>query len=288
MTNLNAPFAEIERDFLARQIPLDSPGFYDHPNFMEVERGNPSYLNNYARFVHDRQRTPAYDEHVRQTVPIVARVFYEHLKAKGRLGACVDISGILSRALEMEGIWNFVVKGSLTIEFPRKAKIMPKFFWSVDTGQFTAAHAWVAAPPYFIVDVTIRLQPYSAGEEEYLPEVICSFAETLTTGTLEDVVSPVIRAYLTSMGIPKTRQLSEVSPNTPKFMKVFPARLFKLGETAMKFVPVATTAPDAQFQDMRAMLFDGKTGYELYASDVKAALAEARHAQPGSQQDDAR
>ena len=120
MTNFNAPFAEIERDFLVRQIPLNSPGFYDHPSFMEVERGNPSYLNNYARFVHDRQRTPAYDEHVRQTVPIVARVFHEHLKANGRLGACVDISGVLSRALEMEGVWNFVVKGSLTIEFPRK------------------------------------------------------------------------------------------------------------------------------------------------------------------------
>jgi len=56
----------------------------------------------------------------------------------------------------------------------------------------------------------------------------------------------------------------------------------------MKFVPVATTAPDARFQDMRAMLFDGKTGYELYVSDVKAALTQARHAQPGSQPDAAR
>lgn len=285
MTNFNAPFAEIERDFLARRIPLDSPGFYDHPNFMEVERGNPSYLNNYARFVHDRQRTPAYDEHVRKTVPIVARVLHQHLKANGRLGACVDISGVLSRALEMEGIWNFVVKGSLTIEFPRKAKITPKFFWSVDTGQFTAAHAWVAAPPYYIVDVAIRLQPYSEGEEEYLPEIICSCAETLTTGTLEDVVSPEVRAYLTTMGIPKTRQLSEANPNTPNFMKVFPARLFKFGETIMKFVPVAATAPDALFKDMRAMSFDGKTGYELYISDIKTALTETRQDQPSSQQD---
>ncbi|BAL97221.1 hypothetical protein [Rubrivivax gelatinosus] len=288
MTNFDAPFAEIERDFLARRVPLDSPGFYDHPNFMEVERANPCYLNNYARYVHDRQRTPAYDEHVRQTVPIVARVFHEHLKANGRLGACVDISGMISRALEMEGIWNFVVKGSLTIEFPREAKIAPKFFWSVDAGQFTAAHAWVVAPPYFIVDVAIRLQPYSEGEERYLPEVICSYAETLTTGTLDDVVSPEVRTCLAFMGIPKARQLSKASPNTPNFMKVFPARLFKFGETAMKFVPVATTAPDTRFQDMCAMLFDGKTGFELYASDVKAALAEARRAQPGSQQDAAR
>lgn len=68
MTNFNAPFSEIERDFLDRQIPIELPGFYDHPNFMAVERGNPNYLNNYARFVHDRRRTHAYDEHVRQTV----------------------------------------------------------------------------------------------------------------------------------------------------------------------------------------------------------------------------
>lgn len=288
MTNFTVPFADIERDFKDRHIPLETPGFYDHPNFMEVERRAPRYLNNYARFVHDRPRNPAYDEHVRQTVPVVARVFHEHLKANGRLGACVDISGVLSRALEMEGIWNFVVKGSLTIEFPRKTKITPKFFWSVDSGQFTAAHAWVAAPPYYIVDVAIRLQPYSEGEEEYLPEVVCSSADMLTTGTLEDVVSPEVRGYLTSMGIPKSQQLREASPDTPKFMKAFPARLFRFGETAMKFVPVATTAPDTRFQEMRVMLFNGKTGYELYIRDVKAALTQARHAQSGSQPDAAR
>lgn len=288
MTDFAAPFAAIERDFKARRIPLETPGFYDHPSFMEVEKLDPRYLNNYARFVHDRPRDPAYDEYVRQTVPIVARVFHEHLKANSRLGACVDISGVISRALEMEGIWNFVVKGSLTIEFPRKTKITPKFFWSVDSGHFTAAHAWVAAPPYYIVDVAIRLQPYSDGEEEYLPEVICSSADTLTAGTLEDVVSPEVRAYLTSMRIPKSQQLRAASPDTHNFMKAFPARLFRFGETAMKFVPVATTAPDTRFQDMHAMLFDGKTGYELYVSDVKTALTQARHAQTITPPDAAR
>ena len=96
-------------------------------------------------------------------------------------------------------------------------------------------------------------------------------ADTLTSGTLEDIVSPEVRAYLTSMGIPKTQQLREASSDTPNFMNAFPARLFRFGETAMKFVP--ETAPDARFQDMRAMPFDGKTGYELYVSDVKAALS---------------
>ncbi len=275
MINYTASFADIETDFKSRRIPLDMPGFYDHPNFLETERLYPTYLNHYARYVHDRLTNTAYDAHVRKTVPIVAQIFHEHLKSHGRLGACVDISGLLSRALEREGIWNFIVSGSLTIDFPSIANISPRYFWSIDTGEFTAAHAWVAAPPFYVIDISIKLQPYSDGEELYLPTIVCVEAETLSEGVLEDIISPEVRVYLSQRGIPKNQQLQHVGPEIATFMKVFPARLVKIGKTTMKYIPVAITAPDCPFEEMTSIIFEGRTGFEIYTNEIKPALAEA-------------
>jgi len=272
MTKYIESFQEIQADFLRRGIPTDKPGFYDHPRFLDVEKYYPEYLNNYARFVYERPRDLTYDELVKKKVPVIAKHFHDKLKAHGRLGACVDISGLISRALEFEGIWNYVVKGSLTIEFPKKSRIVTKYFWSVDTGEFTAAHAWVVAPPLHIIDISIQLQPYSDGEEKYLPKIICSEAGLITKVNLEDIVSPEVRQYFTSIGVPKGRLLLAASPGTSQFIEVFPARLLEFHDTRMKFVPVAVTAPDAAFENMRAMLFGGKTGYEIYCQEIRNAL----------------
>jgi hypothetical protein len=277
MVNYTEDFNSIERDFLAHGIPIDSPAFYDHPAFIAMEATNASYLGNYARYVHDRTRTSKYDKHVLKTVPIVASVYYDKLKKNGRLGACVDISGVISRALEREGIWNFIVKGSLTITFPIASGIRPRYFWSVDTNQFTAAHAWVAAPPFFVVDVAVRLQPYAGKEANFLPDIICDEAKTLGEATLNDIVAPEILGILSARGIPKQQQLQSVSPATPAFVATFPTREINFQDTTLKYVPVAATAPDGPFENMKVLSFDGKSGYEVYVNDVRTALNESNN-----------
>lgn len=273
MTKYHESFQAIQADFLRRGIPIDKPGFYDHPRFLEVERAYPEYLNNYAKFVCERPRDLTYDALVKEKAPVIAKIFHDKLKAHGRLGACIDISGLVSRALEFEGIWNYVVKGSLTIEFPEKSRIVTKYFWSVDTGTFTAAHAWIVAPPFHIIDISIRLQPYSDGEEKHLPEIVCSESESITKGNLDDIVSPEVRQYLASIGVPKNKQLLKASPAASQFIEVFPARFEIFHDTRMKFVPVAVTAPDTAFENMRAMLFENKTGYEIYCQEIRNAIS---------------
>ena len=268
MTHYTESFKKIREDFLQRNIPIERPGFYDHPKFMAVEKIYPEYLNNYARFVHYRQRSKDYDQLVKKKALIIAKIFHEKLKLNGRLGACIDISGLISRALEEEGIFNFVVKGSLTIDFPKKSKITRKYFWSVASGEFTAAHAWVVAPPLYVIDASVQLQPYSDDEAKHLPNLICSEAPKGPKGTLEDVVAPEVRAYALRMGIPATRVLDRVSPGTSAFMNIFPARVEVYENTTLKFVPVAVTAPDLPFKEMEAMNFNGKTGYEVYKEEI--------------------
>lgn len=275
MTKYTEPLLAVEQDFIARSIPTDRPGFYDAPAFIAVERSDPSYLNNYARFVHERARSTEYDAHVRKVVPLVTAVYYEQLKKNGRLGACIDISALISRALEQEGIWNFMVKGSLTLTFPAASRIRPQYFWSVDTNEFTAAHAWVAAPPLFVVDVAIQLQPYAGKEAKYLPRIVCEDADTLSSATLIDIVSPEVRAHFSACGIPASKQMHAANPQTPAFVATFPAREVVFEETKLKYIPVATTAPDAPFERISSMSFEGRSGYDVYMNEVRKSIVGA-------------
>ena len=278
MTSFTEDLDAIQRDFLGRGIPIETPGFYDHPAFIAQEGKDPKYLNNYARFVHQRPRSVEYDAHVKRVVPIVANIYHNQLKKNGRLGACVDISALISRALEREGVWNFIVKGSLTITFPPASGIDPRYFWSVDTNKFTAAHAWVAAPPLFVVDVAVRLQPYAGNEASHLPEVVCEEAGVLAKATLNDVVAPIVRMRLSARGVPESKQLQDASPATPAFIATFPTRLVEVQGTKLKYVPVATTAPDLPFEKMRSMSFGGRSGYDVYAAEVRPAFRDANEA----------
>jgi hypothetical protein len=42
---------DLIRDFDKKGIPYHTPGFYDHPNFLAVERMDATYLERYALFV---------------------------------------------------------------------------------------------------------------------------------------------------------------------------------------------------------------------------------------------
>ena len=273
MTHSTRSFVQIEREFQALGVDTTLPGFYDHPAFLEAERVDPAYLQNYAKFVHRRPLDEQYVKRVERVAPVVASGFKQALVENGRLGACVDISILVSRALEQEGVWNYLLKGSLTIRFPRDSGIEPKYFWSVDSGDFAAAHAWVVAPPFFVIDISIQLQPYQGNEANYLPPIVVERAEELIQASREDIASPEIRHKLTERGIPTTNHLRESAPHFGPFNANFPARRIMVGETSLKYIPFEPTAPDAPFEDTVSMRFDGKTGFEVYRDRIRPKLS---------------
>ena len=86
--------------FAEHNIPIQKPGFYDHPNFKAIEENNPAFLNCHARFVQQQPRDKAYDDRVKILVPKIAKTLHQELEAEGRFGACVDLSMVLSRILD--------------------------------------------------------------------------------------------------------------------------------------------------------------------------------------------
>lgn len=256
---------KLSKDFKSKGIPTSEPGFYDHPNFMEVEKTDPSFLETYAAFVVAQPYSDEYLTHARKVITNAATILHEKLKENGRLGACVDASGILSRILEKEGIWNCGIKGSLTITFPPESKEEETYFWSIDKGEFVAAHAWLFAPPFSIVDVSVKLQPYSGKKTDYLPNIVLSDNASQDIATVEDILSPELVHDLSFHGVPKVDYFKAVGLNLEKFNKVFPVFLEQgTSNTNIKYCPVAIHAPDCPLEEMENMEFDGKTPIQTY------------------------
>jgi hypothetical protein len=260
-------YGELLADFRFHKIPTSEQGFYDHPCFVGIEGSNPNYLNHYAAFVAKQPYTQEYLTRAQEVIEKVASLLHKELLSNSRLGACIDISQILSRILEKEGIWNCLIKGSLTISFPPETNILPLFCWSLSKKEISAGHAWIFAPPYTVVDISIKQQPYDKMENYYIPETILSLENKSVDVDISEIVEPEFFPEYSE------EELWKHVPLFPDIQKTFPAISIqtKTG-TTFKYIPVAVSAPDASFEKMRNMDFNGLTPWELYSSKLKGVI----------------
>lgn len=273
MSPFSATYKELAQDFHNRGIPLHSPGFCDHPLFLSVERNNPHYLNHYAAFVAKQEYDASYLARAKVVIDEAASLLHKELLKNGRLGACVDISAILFRILEEKQIWSCCIKGSLTISFPRKTGINTKYFWSADHGNFVAGHAWLFAPPYTVVDISVRQQPYEHKEKAFIPQLILVAENKPTAVVVEDIVSPSMRLELLSRGVPPHLHLEAAAQFIPHIFCSIPAiDVAGLQGARLKYSPVAIHAPQEKLYNMTNMTFQGLTPWQLYQSKFAGKL----------------
>lgn len=277
MSQFGASFHDLTELFREIDVPTDQPGFCDHANFLAVEREYPELLNVYAAYVAKRPYGNEYLEKARALIQLAGGLLHAELIKHGRLGACVDISGILSRILDREGIWNCCVKGSLTINYPRDSNINPHYFWSADHGQFVAGHAWLFAPPFTVVDITVKRQPYELEEALYLPDTVFCEDKTPVSVETDDIVSPSARGEMLAHGVPPDMHLTVAARYVPEIFESIPPILVRSAQGAvLKYAPVAIHAPDCSLELMRNMKFGDLWPGQLYKRRISKALREAR------------
>ncbi|MGY3895647.1 hypothetical protein [Aeromonas enterica] len=272
MAHFSSSMEKIISDFKRHKIDISKSGFYDEPNFLKVEQRNPEYLNNYARFVQDKAYSSEYLDKARKVIPLIANELHKELLRDGRKGACIDLSMVLSRILEREGFWNYIVKGSLTVSFPNGSGIGDRFFWSIDHGEFSAGHAWVVAPPFGVIDLTVKQQERDLKELKYLPDFIISEVLTPELAKVEDIISPEIRQILQAQGLHSGNMLSMINSTLDKVLVTFKSGSVELKNTKFKYVPVAFGAPDCALENMVGISIDGMSAIEMYMTLVKPKL----------------
>jgi hypothetical protein len=178
---------QLEAVFSAHQIDFSNPGFYDLPQFVAVERTDNNFLDRYAEYVDRRVYSPEYLDRVRNLVPRLGRFVYDNLRLEGRLGACIDVSGMFCRILDKEGIWSYGVGGGVSVEFPSNSGILPTYFGVIGGESNIAAHMWSRIPPFAAVDLTLSAQPWGARRQPFLEGFLMSEDSEPADATVEQL-----------------------------------------------------------------------------------------------------
>lgn len=269
-------YEALVKDFVSKDIPIDKPGFYNHPNFLKAEQRDSDYLNHYMAFVAKRPYEQDYLQYAKEKIQKIALLLYHALKENGRLGACIDISNILSAICEQEGIWSCCIGGSLAITFPNESLLSPLHFFSIDYGDFVAGHAWVFAPPYAVIDISLGQQPNIAEKAKFLSPTVLSLGMNSQRPPVSEICRDIIsNEVATRLGNRHSLEqvVLEHCPNIPDIFHAFPVVLEQEQcGTTLKYIPVNPGCPDCCFEEFRTMSFAGMTPYEFYTEKLRSLL----------------
>ena len=262
----------LQRIFANKKIPYDNPGFCDHPAFLAEERNNPRFLEAYALYIETKKYTPEYLASAKHKIQVATEIIHRALEEDERRGACIDISMILSRILERLSVWNYIAKTTLTITFPDGCGLVPQYFWGVDEGAFDAPHAIVVAPPFGIIDISVKHQPYNANQSKFLPTYVLTTDFERARYSIDDIVSPVASEHLRSYGLTPAEFIRQQRPSILEVANNLPSRSINYSGTVLKYVIIAVTGVVESLENMNGYKPAGKTAMELYEREILPAL----------------
>lgn len=253
-------------------IPTGEVAFYNHPAFLEAERSDPSLLEHYAAWVRARKMDRAYLDHARMVVPKIAQTVAREILRDGQTGVCMDASMMITKMLEEQGIWCYAAKGALSVNHPGLGD--PTYFWFFDEME-VPGHVWVVAPPFEVVDVVLKAQPYSRGEDALLPEYVVLESITRVTSEAADYCSgKILREAFEQYGpLPPDVHL-QLFPDIKKAAGFFPSFDICFDEASLRYSVAGVTMSTApSLQAIKSRTWNGLSAAELYESIVVPAIA---------------
>lgn len=263
---------EIEAELSALEIPFHEVEFYNHPRFLAAERDKPTLLETYCEYVSQQDYSEEYIARSRRVVPLVTGFLHEELKRDGKQGACLDFVQAAMKILERVGIWCCAMAGSMTIEFAPKTKQPPRYwahFFEPPKGANAAGHAWLMAPPFHIIDMTVGLQPNTSDVRRYLPDFIVTESVGQIEGVaIEDMVDDdlMLKSRLAGYPVPTIHQLMKENPVIAGMLNKFRPFSVTHQQATLKYFPCQTGALIEKFEDVTTHCFSGQTVPELFRS----------------------
>ncbi len=261
-----------------RRLGIDTAqfGFYDQPAFLAEERSNGEFLDQYAIWVKSRPRTAEYDERAREIVPRLAEFLAELFERENMHRSCVHASSMMQRILDRLGVWSFGLKGSMIMEV--EFENLWRGQCMCDTPDFAGAelgHAWVVAPPFEIVDPTIRLQnPPGDAMNTYTPSIVAVENTSLTRPTIDDVVGAELRAsYAQREGRIDMQLHHRLVPQLKEFSRNFPSREVRIEELKLRYVPAGVRISDVVLEEINGA-GDRLTGAQVWNDYIAPAFSE--------------
>lgn len=240
-----------------RQQGIDTTrfGFYDQPAFLAAERRNGAFLEQYALWVQTRPRTGAYDARVRDIVPRLAGFLADLFERENMQRSCVHVSSLMSRILDRLGVWSFGLKGSMIAEVAHRGLWRGQSMCDIpDFPGAELGHSWVVAPPFVIVDGTIRLQNLPGDPmNAFTPPIVAVEDAPLIKPTVDDIVSAELRAfYKRREGRLDSQLHHRLVPQLRAFGSDFPSRKVVSGDLVLRYVPAGVRISDVGLEEINS------------------------------------
>ncbi|MBA9846600.1 hypothetical protein DEE93_16790 [Ralstonia pickettii] len=227
-------------------------------------------MNHVARLVEARSYSPDELKHAEHRILVAANAIANRVARDGRPGLCVTASSVLSRILDELHVWNYTAKSNLTIHFPHSVSAKPRYFFSYDQGSFIAPHAVVVAPPFAVVDVTVKYQAYDKpAMSAYLPEVAATKDFRPYKVNPDELASPETRAHLSQLGMTVEAFMARMKSSTVELMKQLPPREIKLAGGRLGYAVMGVAGYQEQLRDLSSnAMIDGMLPMEIFEKDV--------------------
>jgi hypothetical protein len=182
---------------------------------------------------------------------------------------------MLPRILDRLGVWSFGLKGSMIAEVEHEELWRGQSMCDIpDFPGAELGHAWVVAPPFVIVDGTIRLQnPTGDPMNAYTPPIVAVENAPLIRPTVDDVVSAQLRAQiLHDEGRVDNQLHHRLVPQLKDFSREFPSREIRFDDLTLRYVPAAVRISDVGLEDINGA-GDKLTGAEVWNDHVMPAFS---------------
>jgi hypothetical protein len=226
-------------------------------------------LEAYAEYVEARLYVPEYLEDARRKITVAAEAVRAAVAKDGRLGACVDVAGMLGRMLDRLGIWNYNAKTCLTINYPDHTDLPDTYFYGVDTHQFTAPHAVIVAPPFYVADVSVKYQPFGhTGQGACIPERILQEIFIPAQWDHSDIAAPEVETVALLNRMRVEQYLRSRYASMYEVAAKLPARMINADSAALKYVIVAVGGVIEPLEGVVGYKPCGRTALEIFEEDV--------------------
>lgn len=261
--------------FGGRGIDTSTPCVQDTPSFLRAEEKDRNAMNLVARLVESRTYTPDELQQAERKILVAAEAVANRVARDGRNGLCVLASGLLSRMLDELGVWNYTAKSNLTIHFPPSVSPEPRYFYSINERQFVAPHAIVVAPPFTVVDTTVKYQMYdNEAMAHWLPPMVVGKEFRPYQVTPSELVSPEIQEILRLRRLTVEQHLLREQSTMLELMKQLPSREVALDGGRLGYAIVAVGGYQERLCDLNVQncSIDGLTPMQIFEHDVLPRL----------------
>lgn len=260
--------ADLEKLFTQQNIDYTYPGFYNEPSFLLQEQKDSHFLENYADYVMLQEYTPEYLDNAKNIITSLTKFVYSELRKDGRLGACVDVNGLLTKILEKENIWSCVMLGVLTIYQKVGDKLIFKYNLSPFNLNQRYGHTWLFAPPFQIVDITLPLQEYTDVNFKNLIPDECVLTNNLKLIDIKNIPIQDIIDYDFLQHLKQQRvsilTLDHLKLISPHSIKKYGAYIYEVNDLCFLYTITGISAPDVSLENIQNITLSGKLPIEIY------------------------